>query len=533
MNGERTAASIVPSQGSKERTAASALAADESQLLVAHDTDILLPSHASSCQTGSLHRPSFDLGDDKSELQQLLRVHPHHAKISMHCSATDVRHPGQHDSSADSLEITKGCNANQHLYERAYLLRVLASSIIGNALEWYDFLVYIYLGNVISRLFFPPSNTTARLLAYYGVFAAGFLTRPLGAAIFGRIGDKYGRKTALTLSIYIMSIPTALVGCLPTFNQARPAGLAAPVLLVLLRVLQGLAVGGEFTSTMVFLVEAAPPGRQGLYGSAGFFSVMVGVITGSLVAMTFNLALTDEHLYSWGWRVPFLVSILGSGVGIFIRKHLKEPPGLESHKHSPDRSGVRQVLMATFTVFMIDFLTAVGFYLVVIFLPLYFQEFAGLSRKTALVIHTANMALYMAVTPLGGWLFDRYGRMPVLLGPCLFLAAAAWPLWMVFKMHNAALAWLAQAVMSVAMGLFNGALPAAFIPLFAPGTRCTGVSVGHNLSMAAFGGTAPLMATGLLSATHDIASPAALMAAAACLSVAGLALMRRQHVHAV
>ncbi|KAJ9520048.1 hypothetical protein QJQ45_029983 [Haematococcus lacustris] len=339
--------------------------------------------------------------------------------------------------------------------------------------QWYDFLVYIYLGNVISRLFFPPSNTTARLLAYYGVFAAGFLTRPLGAAIFGRIGDKYTPSLSTCLTPYPFDTPC-----------------------------------------QVFLVEAAPPGRQGLYGSAGFFSVMVGVITGSLVAMTFNLALTDEHLYSWGWRVPFLVSILGSGVGIFIRKHLK-------------------VLMATFTVFMIDFLTAVGFYLVVIFLPLYFQEFAGLSRKTALVIHTANMALYMAVTPLGGWLFDRYGRMPVLLGPCLFLAAAAWPLWMVFKMHNAALAWLAQAVMSVAMGLFNGALPAAFIPLFAPGTRCTGVSVGHNLSMAAFGGTAPLMATGLLSATHDIASPAALMAAAACLSIAGLALMRRQHVHAV
>ncbi|GLC40924.1 hypothetical protein PLESTB_000966300 [Pleodorina starrii] len=421
--------------------------------------------------------------------------------------------------------------------EALHLRRVIASSIVGNTLEWYDFLIYTFLGGVITKLFFPHDSVYAQMIAFYGVFAAGFATRPLGALVFGLISDRYSRKTALMLSIIIMSIPTALVGCLPTYQQA---GLAAPLLLVLIRVLQGFAVGGEFTSTMVFLVEHAPPHSRGLHGSWAFASVMVGVIVGSLVAMVFNLALSEAAMMSWGWRVPFLLSILGSGVGVYIRRHLRDPvsegeveeEGQHGAGSSPSRGRgpLRRVASGILEVVLLDFMNAIGFYLVVIFLPLYMQNFAHLSRGAALCVHTSNMALYLGLIPLGGWLSDKYGRQRVILGPSLAMAVAAYPLWCLFKTGNVGAAWVAQALLVVLMATFTGALPATFVALFPAEYRCTGLSIGHNISMAAFGGTAPMMATGLLQGTRDIASPSALLTISAALTAVGALLLRRWRI---
>ncbi|GIL59814.1 hypothetical protein Vafri_14542 [Volvox africanus] len=412
--------------------------------------------------------------------------------------------------------------------EAVHLRRVIASSIVGNTLEWYDFLIYTFLGGVITKLFFPKNNVYAEMIAFYGVFAAGFATRPLGALVFGIISDRYSRKTALMLSIIIMSIPTALVGCLPTYHQA---GLAAPLLLVLIRVLQGFAVGGEFTSTMVFLVEHAPAHSRGLHGSWAFASVMVGVIVGSLVAMVFNLALSEQALMSWGWRVPFLLSIVGSGVGVYIRRHLRDPVAEEDDLHhhggSSRRGPLRRVASGILEVVLLDFMNALGFYLVVIFLPLYMQNFAHLSRGAALSVHTVNMVLYLCLIPLGGWLSDKYGRMRVILVPALLMMPTAYPLWCLFKTGNVFAAWFAQAALVVLMATFTGALPATFVALFPSEYRCTGLSIGHNISMAAFGGTAPMMATGLLQGTKDIASPSALLTISATLTAAGALLLRR------
>ncbi|KAG2502082.1 hypothetical protein HYH03_000574 [Edaphochlamys debaryana] len=413
--------------------------------------------------------------------------------------------------------------------EALHLRRVIASSIVGNTLEWYDFLIYIYLGNVISQLFFPKSNVYAQMIAFYGVFAAGFATRPLGALVFGIISDRYSRKNALMLSIVVMSVPTALVGCLPTYDQV---GLAAPLLLVLIRVLQGFAVGGEFTSTMVFLVEHAPPHCRGLHGSWAFASVMVGVIVGSLVAMSFNLALSEQAMLAWGWRVPFLISILGSAVGVYIRRHLRDPVTEEEedqHHHGGHsrRGPLRRVSAGIAQVVLLDFMNALGFYLVVIFLPLYLQHFARQSRGAALTIHTLNMFLYLGLIPLGGWLSDKYGRMRVILLPALGMALTAYPLWALFKTGNMFACWFAQAAMVALMATFTGALPATFVALFPSEYRCTGLSIGHNLSMAAFGGTAPIMATGLLQGTGDAASPSALLIIGAALTAVGALLLRR------
>ncbi|MEW5303631.1 MAG: hypothetical protein WDW36_006304 [Sanguina aurantia] len=420
-----------------------------------------------------------------------------------------------------------------------HMRRVILSSIIGNTLEWYDFLVFSTFGDVISRLFFPPTNVYSRLLAFYGIFAAGFLTRPLGALVFGYIGDRYGRKSALVLSIYVMSIPTMLVGCLPTY---RMAGMAAPLLLVLIRVAQGFAVGGEFTATMVFLVEHAPPEHRGLHGSWAFASVMTGVITGSLVATAFNVALTEEQLLSWGWRVALPHLHLRGWRGRVhppapAGAHVQKMPALEpeldeSNDHAPPPGGLlrnerARLLAAIGTVFVLDLMNAIGFYLTVIFLPTYFQDFVGLSRGPALIINTSNMLVYMVQIPVGGWLSDKYGRRNMILGPALLMAVAAYPLWTLFRSGSAAGAWFVQICLVLIMATYTGGLPATFSSLFASGSRCTGLSLGHNLSMTVFGGTAPLLATGLLKGTGDLASPAALLIIAASLTCVGALLLRK------
>ncbi len=194
--------------------------------------------------------------------------------------------------------------------------------MIGNAIEWYDFVIYGYFAVIFGTLFFPNADPLAQLLASWGVFWTGFLARPLGSLVFGHIGDKTSRKGALALSIYIMAIPTALMGCLPTFEQI---GLAAPLLLILMRTCQGFAIGGEFTGSMVFIVEHAPQSKRGFFGSFASFSAVIGVILGSTFVAALNAYLSTESMQSFGWRIPFIVSILGSVVVGYMRSNLNDP----------------------------------------------------------------------------------------------------------------------------------------------------------------------------------------------------------------
>ena len=459
------------------------------------------------------------------------------------------------------------CASDEQLAQRR---QVILSSAIGNLLEWYDFLAYAYFAPVLSSLFFPPTDHTTQLLSAYGVFAAGFIFRPLGAAFFGYIGDKYSRKTALTLSIWVMSIPTFLMGCLPTYHQV---GVLAPCLLVLARIVQGFAVGGEFTSSMVFLVEHAEAGSEGFQGSFAFLSVMLGVFVGSTISLLFNWALTDEQLHSWGWRLPFLLSILGAGVGVFIRRNLNEPPR-ENEEDRSSKEGTEQESLlesggndegkgksrfrsfsvvwsseeglaarGAFCIFMIDFTTAIGFYLTVIFLPVFFQTFLGLTRLQAMCIHELNVIVYGAMTLVGGWLSDRMlktgggdgSRLPVIALSSLALSILGWPLWKLITTGKGSTStptsvmgpFEGQFLLSIIQGIFAGCLPAAFCQLIKHKFRVTGVSVSHNISMALVGGTAPLIATALIKGTGEITAPGFMLMGAGILTLLGVILSDR------
>jgi len=404
--------------------------------------------------------------------------------------------------------------------------QVLLSCMIGNALEWYDFVIYGYFAVILGKLFFPEANHVTQLLASWGVFWSGFLARPLGSIFFGHIGDKKGRKSALTLSIYVMAIPTMLIGCLPTFEQA---GVIATVGLVVLRALQGFAIGGEFTGSMVFLVEHSPSKTRGFWGSWASFSAVIGVIMGSTLIAYLNNSISTDEMQVWGWRIPFLLSILGSFVGGYMRRRLNDPGVYLDMKARGNHGGsvpLKSLIVSHKSkialIIFLDFLTAVGFFIVAIFLATYFRTHLKYPANIALSINTFNMCVFAAAILLGGWLSDHFGRKQTLAYPCIGFILFSYPLFLWMQQGDYWILLAAQAILCFMMGIFFGTIPTALSEIMPTNIRYSGLSISHNISMAIFGGGTPILATHLIQYTHNLASPAYLLIVASSLSLLSL-----------
>lgn len=216
--------------------------------------------------------------------------------------------------------------------ESTQIRRVIAAGMIGNVLEWYDFAIYGYFATAIGRHFFPQEDAVAQLLSAFGVFALGYVMRPVGGAVIGHIGDRFGRRAALTFSVAAMAIPTFLIGLLPGYATL---GLAAPLALTLLRMVQGLSVGGEYTSSMVFLVEHAPDGRRGVMGALVACGATGGILLGSAVGAGFAASMSEVALDAWGWRIPFLLGLIVGMAGYLLRRHVLESVPAERRKRAP------------------------------------------------------------------------------------------------------------------------------------------------------------------------------------------------------
>jgi MHS family proline/betaine transporter-like MFS transporter len=284
-------------------------------------------------------------------------------------------------------------------------LGLIAAGTVGNVMEWYDFAVYGYFAATIGQHFFPSDNRTTSLIAAFGVFAAGFLMRPLGGAVFGHIGDRVGRKAALTISVLAMAIPTFLIGLLPGYATLGPL---AAVLLVLLRMVQGLSVGGEYTTSIVFLVEGAGRRHHGFAGSWSGFGAIGGILLGSAVGALVTVAFSQEAVRSWAWRLPFLLGLVVGLAGLYIREHIPELH--QSTKHARGRSPVWEALRsqprAVLRIALLNVINAIGFYIAFVFLVTYMQTASGLTEAAALEINTLNMVALLAMIPLSGWLSD-------------------------------------------------------------------------------------------------------------------------------
>ena len=399
--------------------------------------------------------------------------------------------------------------------------KIIVAGMIGNALEWYDFSVYGYFVSAIGEHFFPRENHTAQLLAAFGVFAIGYLMRPIGGAVVGHIGDRLGRRAALTFSVAAMAIPTFLIGLLPGYAML---GFAAPVLFTLLRMMQGLSTGGEYTSSLVFLVERAPPKRRGLTASFGPFGAIIGILFGSSMGWLFAAVLSPEALADWGWRIPFLLGLAVGLAGFFLRRSMPELPKAEQHGRAPLAEVFRDhwrllIKLAAFSVF-----NGVGFYITFVYVASWLQSVDHMTLSRALEINTISMCLMLPMFLVSAWLSDRYGRKRVLLAATLAGLFGAVPLFLLMEHPTLMLALLGQVGLTLIVAGFIGTQAAAMVEIAPSRVRCTAVGIGYNITLGTIGGMTPLAATWLVQRTGDELAPAFLIMAAAVITL--LAILR-------
>jgi MHS family proline/betaine transporter-like MFS transporter len=406
--------------------------------------------------------------------------------------------------------------------------------IIGNVLEWYDFAIFGFLAPLIGENFFPSDDPLDSLLGAFSVFAAAFLARPAGGMLFGYIGDRFGRKKALQTSVMLMAVPTFFVGLLPTHAAI---GSLAPILLLLLRLAQGLSVGGELIGSIAFVAENAPAKQRGFYSSWTFASGYTGMTLGSLCAVGLDLALGHRAMAAWGWRLPFLSGILIALVAMWMRKGLTETPVFEKLKTEGSLDGnpladaaklftgdiVHAALLAT--------LVGGGFYTLFIWWPTFLNDFIHPHVPYATAINTFSLIVLIALIPLAGRLSDELGCKRLLVLSCAGLTLLSWPLFLLASQGGFAPVFVAQVCFAVMMGFFLGPIPAALVEMFPAHIRYSAIGLSYNISLCVFGGSAPLMATWLVKRYQTVSAPALYLVALSGLNLlAALALRDRKFI---
>lgn len=379
---------------------------------------------------------------------------------------------------------------------------ILGGNLAGNVLEWYDFALYGSFATLFARIFFPPGNPFLSLLETFGAFAVGYVTRPVGGILFGHVGDTGGRKKALVWSILLMSVPTVLVGLLPTYQQA---GMTAPVLLILLRMLQGIAIGGEFSLVMSFLVETAPDHRRGYRGSYALVGVVGGILLGTLSALATTSFLGDSDLSGWGWRIPFLMGILLTCAGVFLRRHLPESPSFRGREDTepPVLEALRGHWKAMLQGFGFLITNSIAFYTIVVYQPSYLATLPSMNIRSALAVQLVSLTLLLFLIPLTGHLSDRVGRRPVTLVSAAGFFFLSPVLYRQFQTGTPMALMGGQILFVLLLSLYIGPLPSLMSEIFPSSVRCSALSFTYNMNLAIFGGTTPFVATWLTHHFHD------------------------------
>src|SRR5215210_7960393 len=375
---------------------------------------------------------------------------------------------------------------------------VIVSSFIGTTIEWYDFFLYgTAAALVFNQLFFPTFDPLAGTLAAFATYAVGFAARPLGGIVFGHYGDKIGRKAMLVLALLIMGVATFFIGLLPTYESI---GVLAPILLVVLRFVQGIGVGGEWGGAVLMAVEHSPPGRRGYYGSWPQMGVPAGLLLANLVFFASSTYIPEEQFLAWGWRIPFLVSIVLVGVGLFIRLRLLETPAFQQVQESGTEAPMP--IMDVLRTYPKNVLLAMGmrvaengtFYVLTVFVLTYIVEELKLEQTTGLIGVLIAAFIGLFTIPLFGHLSDRVGRRPLYLLGSVFSLLFAFPFFWLLNTGVEPLIWLAI-ILSVNIGhdAMYGPQAAFFSELFGTRVRYSGASLGYQLASVFAGGFAPLI----------------------------------------
>lgn len=403
--------------------------------------------------------------------------------------------------------------------------RAVAAASIGNALEWFDFVVYGFFAVTMAKLFFPTGNETVSLLLALATFGVTFFMRPFGAIILGSYADRYGRKAAFTLTIILMMAGTAIIAAAPTYASI---GVLAPILIVIARMVQGFSAGGEFGTATAFLAEQNPE-RRGFFASWQFASQAITTILATAFGVTLASTLTTAQLESWGWRIPFVFGLLIGPVAYYIRCHVDETMEFQSTQIS--KAPLREALSDSKKRLSISFgavvLCTVGMY-TVLFMPTYATQQLGLPASSAFTASLLTGVIQVVLIPIVGALSDRHGRLPIAFASAAAILLAVYPMF----------AWLAaaptlqtllivQAIFGVLLSGYMGGLAALMSELFATRMRTTGLAISYSFGVAMFGGFAPFINAWLIGATGSKLAPSFYLMLAAVIGLTALTAAHR------
>jgi MHS family proline/betaine transporter-like MFS transporter len=394
---------------------------------------------------------------------------------------------------------------------------------IGNFMEWFDFAIYGYFAAIIGTLFFPSSAPGVSLLSSLAVFAVGFISRPFGALILGPIGDRLGRRAVLIITVFGMGICTTLIGLLPTYNAI---GILAPVLLIALRFVQGMMVGGEWSSAGIYIVESAPANRRATAASVITGTAGCAFLFGTFTAAVLSNLLSDAQLTDWGWRLPFVASIAMTAVAVYIRRKLGDTPVYEEmvrqrgtkKVQAPSRAVKRQAFITTFAF---SALFGVSLYFFITYANNHLVTTVGLPKSTALWLCSLSLVVYCVAHPLIGRFSDVYGRRRLLLGAAAALTVLAYPIFLLLNTGNLLAIVLGLTVLGLLVAVTAVMDVVLLVEVFPASIRSTGAALGHNLALAILAGPGPFIAAALVREFGNPDLPAGYLAAVslACLLV--------------
>ena len=402
--------------------------------------------------------------------------------------------------------------------------RALAGAASGTFIEFYDFAVYALTVPIIASSFFPEGNASVALISAFAVYGVAFIIRPLGGIVFGVVGDRLGRKPVLVLVLTLIGVSTALIGLLPTYGQI---GIWAPLGLVALRLLQGLSAGGEVTSATSFALEHSPSNQRSMWITTVIAMSAVSSIVGLIVVLSLISVVGPASFDSGGWRIPFLLALPLSLVGLYIRLRTEESPAFQEAQDqrtlsaAPLRESVARDGRSIAFAFALASMSALAFYYLVGYFPTYLQVTADMARTPALVANGITLVVFTFALILCGALADRVGRRPMIrIGAALLVATSVPAFWLAGSGGLPA-AIAGQLLVAVSLAVFGGGSYATLLEIFPTRTRLTGAALGYNAGYALFGGTAPLLANLLVEWTGSTQAPGYYLMFVAALVLAG------------
>lgn len=434
------------------------------------------------------------------------------------------------ENSISALEVAE--SPDVCVTDNASVKRAVKATMLGNAMEWFDFGVYAYLATTIGKVFFPDASGSAQLLSTFAIFAAAFIVRPLGGLFFGPLGDRIGRKKVLATTIILMAGSTFAIGLIPSYESI---GIAAPILLVLLRLLQGFSTGGEYGGASTFVAEYAPDKRRGFFASFLEFGTLAGYVAAAGIVTIIQTVVSAEDLLQWGWRIPFLIAGPLGLIGLYLRLRLEETPAFQMMEQAEERSladestgkKLRETLVDNWRPLVLCIVLVatynIAHYGLLSYMPTYLTNTLGYDESHGLVLMIIVMIVMMMGISYVGKFSDRVGRKPLLLSGFIGFFVLSLPAYLLIGIGNYVTVFLGLAILGGLLLLFVGVFPSVLPALFPTGIRYGGLAIGYNLAVSIFGGTTPLVLTALESATgSNLVAPMYMMIAAV---VGGIAVL--------